>query len=241
LSNPDLNGAPPAQRLYGRRRGKPLRKHRQALVDTLLPRLAVSLVSERIDPAALFATKASGGIWLEVGFGKGEHLAAQAAANPAVGIIGCEPYLTGVAGLLSEIEARRLDNVRILVDDARALIARLPAACLSRVFVLFPDPWPKARHHKRRFIQPATLEALARVMADGAELRFATDHRGYCRAALAGLSAHPAFVWTAERAADWRARPDDWPATRYEAKAAAQGRSSVYLRFTRRARGQQGA
>jgi tRNA (guanine-N7-)-methyltransferase len=193
-------------------------------------------------------------VWLEVGFGGGEHLIAQALAHPRVGLIGAEPYEAGVAKLLAAIDKELSSpvyvggadpglepgeteggiNIRIHEGDARDVIAALPQASLGRVFVLFPDPWPKTRHHKRRFIQMETLDALARVLKDGAELRFASDDAAYAAWTLERLGAHPAFAWTARRAEDWRLRPPGWPQTRYETKAL-HGRP-VYLGFLRRDR-----
>jgi tRNA (guanine-N7-)-methyltransferase len=184
-----------------------------------------------IDLAALFPHARA--CALEVGFGGGEHLTAQARAHPDWGFIGCEPFLNGVAKLLGQIDGGRVANVRVHPDDARDVIARLPDASLSAIYVLFPDPWPKLRHHKRRFVQTATLDALARLLKRGGEFRLATDHTEYARWALAHLMGHKQFHWAAERASDWRARPDDWPATRYEQKALKAGRSCVYLRFIR--------
>ncbi len=175
-------------------------------------------------------------VWLEVGFGAGEHLAAQAEAHSDIRFIGCEPFVNGVAALLSRIDSLRLSNIRIYTDDARFLIDRLEPGTVARVFVLFLDPWPKARHARRRFIASDTLDALARVMADGAQLRFATDDAAYLRWALAALIAHEGFRWTAEKAEDWRTRPGDQPATRYEEKARAKGNLPVFLNFERRAR-----
>ena len=223
-------------RLYGRRRGRPLRRHRRDLVATLLPEIAVHLPDAgRLDPAALFEPPVDE-IWLEVGFGAGEHLAEQARGNPRIGFIGCEPFINGIAGLLARIAAEGLANVRIYPDDARRLMAALPDASIGRMFVLFPDPWPKARHHKRRFISRATLDGLARVLRDGAELRLATDHAEYCRWMLDCLQRHPAFAWLARGPGDWRERPPDWPATRYEAKARAAEARPVFLRFRRAGR-----
>ena len=170
-------------------------------------------------------------VWLEVGFGGGEHLAWQAEANPNIGVIGAEPYVSGMAKLLSKIAERNAANIRLYPEDATDIIAALPDASLSRVFILFPDPWPKTRHHKRRFLQTAMLDALARVMKPGAELRFATDDKGYLVWALERLMAHPCFAWTAQGARDWRERTPDWPQTRYEAKAL-HG-VPVFLRFVR--------
>jgi tRNA (guanine-N7-)-methyltransferase len=230
--------------LYGRRVGRPLRADRRRLLADLLPRLTLDLGGARagtLDPRVAFAAPAFDGgtpvaprvVWLEVGFGSGEHLAAQAAAHPDVGLIGCEPFINGVAAALQHIEAARLENVRIYPDDARAVIDALAPGCLARVFVLFPDPWPKARHAKRRFIADANLDALARVMAPGAELVVASDDMGYVRWALGRLLAHAAFAWTATRAADWRTRPAGQPATRYEEKARQHGIRPVFLVFQR--------
>ena len=229
---------PPAGPLFhGRRRGRRLRPARQALMDGLLPALAIALPAEdgALTPAAIFGAGVSS-CEIEIGFGGGEHLAAQAAARPDVRFIGCEPYLNGVARLLGHIDSQGLDNIRIWPDDARLLLAALPARCVDRVYVLFADPWPKARHAKRRIISAETLDALARVMTDGAELRFASDDRGYVRWALGHLLDHAEFDWTARGAGDWRRRPADWPATRYQAKAVRQGRQPVYLRARRRPR-----
>jgi tRNA (guanine-N7-)-methyltransferase len=207
-------------------------------------------------------------VWLEVGFGAGEHLVWQAENNPDIGIIGAEPYISGIAKLLSKIAAPtptrsasprdlplpgggkesaksipppergrlgggQFSNIRIYEGDARDVIAALPDACLSRVFILFPDPWPKTRHHKRRFIQMEMLDQLARVMKAGAELRFATDDKGYLVWALERFMAHRKFLWTANAPSGWRERPADWPETRYEAKAVKAQDTCIYLSFRR--------
>jgi tRNA (guanine-N7-)-methyltransferase len=217
---------------FGRRRGRRLRTGQQALLSDLLPRIAVT--APPAAPAALFMPPPRE-VWLEIGFGGGEHLAAQAAANPAIGLIGCEPFVNGVVALLAQVKAQALANVRIWQGDARALLAGLPPAAIGRAFILFPDPWPKVRHHKRRLITAAFLDALARVLAPGAELRLATDDRDYLAWMLERLTVHPGFAWCARGPEDWRRRPADWPATRYEAKALAAGRRPAYLRFVRRA------
>jgi len=221
--------------LYGRRRGRPLRANRQVLVDRLLPALAIDPDRLPPDPRALFPVPVRD-LWVEVGFGGGEHLLEQAARHPEVGFIGCEPFLNGVAKLLAGIDAADppLRNIRLYPDDARALLAALPDASVGRVFVLFPDPWPKSRHHRRRFIAPPQLDLLARVMRPGAELRLATDHMDYLRWMLFYLLDHPAFRWCARGPADWRGRPGDWPPTRYEEKALEKGLVPAYLRFERR-------
>jgi tRNA (guanine-N7-)-methyltransferase len=219
--------------IYGRRKGHRLRPGRQRLLDELLPKLRVQPPEgATLDPASLFAPRPQR-IWLEIGFGGGEHLAAQAAAHPEVGLIGCEPFIGGVARLLSLIAAQGLANVRLFTDDARLLLQALPDACLERVFVLFPDPWPKTRHHKRRIVNPQTAAELVRLLRPGGEVRLATDDMGYARAMLLALRARPELQWQARRAADWCRRPADWPGTRYENKALAGRRACVYLRFVR--------
>jgi tRNA (guanine-N7-)-methyltransferase len=221
--------------LHGRRRGKKLRVGQQSLLDTLLPRLALALPAEpqKIDLARLFGGRLPpAGVWLEIGFGAGEHLVWQAEQHPDVGLIGCEPYLNGVAKCLAHIERAGLTNVRLFTDDARLVMAALPAGSLSRVFVLFPDPWPKTRHHKRRFVQRDNLDRLAELMLPGAELRLATDDPSYLPWMVEHACTHPAFAWLAEGPADWRARPADWPGTRYEQKMLAG--KPVFLRLQRR-------
>jgi tRNA (guanine-N7-)-methyltransferase len=237
--------------LHGRRRGKKLRAGQQSLLDTLLPRLAVALPGEpivtpegdvaesaaKIDLAGLFGGAVPpDGVWLEVGFGGGEHLVWQAEHHPEVGLIGCEPYMNGVAKCLAQIERAGVSNVRVFTDDARFVMAALPPRSVSRAFVLFPDPWPKARHHKRRFVQRANLNVLARLMKPEAELRLATDDPSYLPWMVEHACTHPAFEWLAERPADWRARPGDWPPTRYEQKRLA-GHEPAFLRFRRRREG----
>ena len=227
---------PGREQFYGRRRGRPLRAGQRDRQQHLLPRLSFTLPEgAKFDPASLFPP-ACHEIWLEIGFGGGEHLAEQAERHRDVGFIGCEVFENGVAKLLSEVERRGLDNVRIFAEDARPLLAALPPHSTSRVFILFPDPWPKARHHKRRLVAPATLDRLAEIMTDGAELRLATDDPGYQSWMLEHATNHPAFTWTARRRADWRERPDDWPATRYEQKARKAGRTPIFLRLNRQAR-----
>ena len=168
-------------------------------------------------------------LWLEIGFGGGEHLAYQAERNPGVGIIGCEPYLNGIGEPLKQIETRKLKNIRLHGDDARPLIDALPDASLDRVFILYPDPWPKTRHHKRRIISTEFLTSLARVMKPGAELRLATDHADYATWMLERLLAHPDFKWTAKSCDDWLKPWPDYTPTRYEQKALAG--KPTYLSF----------
>ena len=223
--------------LHGRRRGKKLRAGQQSLLDTLLPRLLLALpadAADKIDLAQAFGGKLpTDGIWLEVGFGAGEHLVWQAEQHPGVGLIGCEPYMNGVAKCLAQIERTGVANIRLFTDDARFVMAALPPRSLSRVFVLFPDPWPKTRHHKRRFVQRENLDLLADLMIGGAELRLATDDPSYLPWMIEHACTHPAFAWLAERPADWRERPADWPPTRYERKMLA-GHKPVFLRLIRK-------
>ncbi len=217
------------RQLYGRRKGPKLSAHQQLLRDTLLPRLLLHPETGR-DPRDYF-DEAVDDVWLEVGYGAGEHLLWQAQHHPGVGLIGAEPYVAGTAKLLSKLAATPMPNLRLFEDDARDIVDALPDACLGRFFLLFPDPWPKTRHHKRRFLQTEMLDRLARVLKPGTELRFASDDAGYVAYALERLMGHRAFVWTARSQADWKTRPADWPPTRYEAKEL-HG-PPVFLRFVR--------
>lgn len=232
----DRHTAPPGRLLYGRRKGRPLRPGRQALLDERLPALDIALPEGdgALDVRSLFA--GCGDVWLEIGFGAGEHLLRQAAANPETGFIGCEPYLGGVARLTSAADGETLRRIRVFRDDARLLLAALPDASIGRAFALFPDPWPKTRHRKRRIIAGDTVAQLARVLRDGAELRTATDIDGYKAWMLERVLASGAFDWTARGPRDWRNRPEDWPETRYERKARAAGRTPVFFRFRRHPR-----
>lgn len=224
-------------RFHGRRRGRRLRPGRRDLLETVLPRLRVSPQAEAaaLDPGTLFPGGVAD-VWIEIGFGAGDHLAAIAAAHPDHGFIGCEPFVNGVAALLSRIVSGHLDNIRIFDDDARLLLPKLASASVGRAFLLFPDPWPKQRHRDRRLVAPRILSELARILKDGAELCFASDHMGYVAWTLELATAHPEFVWLATGPADWRRRPADWFETRYERKARTRGQPCVYLRFRRRPR-----
>lgn len=222
--------------VYGRTKGKSLRSRQAHLMETLFPRVSISLAEKAIDPRALFDEAEE--IWLEIGFGGGEHLAHQASLHPDIGFLGCEPFINGVAKLIAEIDERGLGNVRILNDDARFLLERLAPASLARVNILYPDPWPKKRHHKRRFINGETLGFLARALKPGGEFRFASDIPDYIAWTLAHIARFnrekgETFIWTAEKPADWRTPYEGWPGTRYEAKAIREGRTPVYLSFRR--------
>ena len=225
------DGSTPVRRLYGRSRGKALRAGQERLLAEALP-----LFSHCARRPWLRDTHSSAPpreVWLEIGFGAGEHLIEQAKANPDVGFIGCEPFLNGVVAALAGIEREGLANVRLRRGDAQAVIEAAPDAFFSRVFMLYPDPWPKRRHHKRRIVAVGMIEALARVMRSGAELRFATDIDDYAGWTLARFLASPHFRWAAARADDWRRPWPEWRPTRYEAKARRADRESVYLTFVR--------
>ncbi|MBL8643306.1 MAG: tRNA (guanosine(46)-N7)-methyltransferase TrmB [Rhodospirillaceae bacterium] len=221
---------------YGRRKGKPLTTARQTVLDTLMPRLRIDppQSGSMIDVRALFPQTTTD-IWLEIGFGAGEHLATQAARNPDVGIIGGEVFINGVASLVRYVDAQSLKNIRIFNDDVRLLLPALPDGCLSRVFVLFPDPWPKVRHAKRRFIGPQNLNHLARVMRPGAELRIASDHPVYIQWVMEQVPPHPAFTWQVTGPEDWATAPPDHVETRYQLKAGKEGRKPAFFRFFRTA------
>ncbi len=216
-------------RSFGRLKARPIKPRQAALIETLLPTVRLDL-SAPLDLRALSADATE--TWLEIGFGGGEHLAGQAARHPEHLLLGAEPFLNGAASALRHIEDDALTNVRLHVGDARELIAVLPDAGLSRIFILFPDPWPKTRHHKRRLIQPDLVGELARVLAPGGRLRFATDWADYANSALQRLRAEPRLRWTARRADDWRTAPADHVPTRYQAKRLGDI-APVYLDFVR--------
>lgn len=218
-------------KFFGRRKGRALRPAQQRLYEERLPAYTLDPKALPVDPRDLFGVPVRA-VWMEIGFGSGEHLVAQAEANPEIGMIGCEPFINGVVKCVRDLDAAKLRTVRLYPDDARHVLDVLPDASLDRIFVLFPDPWPKKRHRLRRFIGPDNLPRLARVLAPGGELRCATDHPDYLEWALFHVSRDPAFDWLAEGPDDWRSRPADQPPTRYERKALA-GRPS-YLRFRRR-------
>jgi tRNA (guanine-N7-)-methyltransferase len=222
---------------HGRRHGRRLSSHRQRLLAGLLPRLRVPVQPETgmVDPSGLFSRQPSA-VWLEIGFGSGEHLAEQARRHPDIGFIGSEVFVNGVAALLHHIERLQLTNVRIFDDDARLLLTVLPEASITRMFLLFPDPWPKARHAKRRFVGPTNLANLARLLADGGELCIATDDAAYARWTLQHLVGQTEFLWPVRSARDWRNPPGDWIETRYQRKATAAGRHPIFLRFERQPR-----
>ena len=226
----------PHRNFYGRLKGKTLKASQKTYLDEDLADLSPGPVSwddnpdrTPLDLEALFGGRP---VWLEVGFGGGEHLVHQAASNPDVGIIGCEPYINGVAMLLGKIRRARVDNIAVHPGDARDLMDVLPEASLDRAFLLYPDPWPKARHHRRRFVTEEHLVPLARALKPGAIFRVATDIEDYVRQTLEEVPLF-GFDWLAERPGDWRAPWDDWLSTRYEQKALREGRTPHYLTFRR--------
>jgi tRNA (guanine-N7-)-methyltransferase len=217
-------------RLYGRAKGHKLRAGQQALVDDFLPQVAVP--DGPIDAHALFGDDRP--LEFEIGFGAGEHLAYQAALRPNHGFIGCEPFVNGVVGALMHIRDDQLTNVRIHMGDALDVLGRLPDASLDRVYLLHPDPWPKARHAKRRMMNPGPLDRIAAKLRPGGEFRFGTDHPIYCRWAMMQMNQRRDFAWQAQSASDFLVRPDDWPETRYARKARTVfGHDIWYFRYIR--------
>ncbi len=228
----------PWRNFYGRRHGKTLRPIQEKMLTELLPRLVPKGVAwaenpgrEKVDFRAM--VPGSSRTWLEIGFGGGEHLVAMAKANPDVAMIGCEPFINGVAMCLYAHEKAGVSNVRIHAGDAREIFDVAVDGAFDRIFVNYPDPWPKSRHHKRRFIGHDNLPQLARVCASGGRLHIATDIPDYVRHSIEALEAFPEFQWTAERPKDWQEPWCDWPSTRYEQKALREGRIPHYLTFLR--------
>ncbi|MDF3415738.1 tRNA (guanosine(46)-N7)-methyltransferase TrmB [Sulfitobacter sp. M57] len=226
----------PHRNFYGRLKGKTLKPAQRGYLAEDLEGLSPGPVSWEENPQrtpldldALFDGRP---VWLEVGFGGGEHMVHQAASNPGVGIIGCEPYINGVAMLLGKIRKAGVDNVAVYPNDVRDMFEVLPEASIDRAFLLYPDPWPKARHHRRRFVTEEHLVPLARALKPGSIFRVATDIEDYVRQALEEVPKF-GFEWLAERPGDWRTPWDDWISTRYEQKALREGRVPHYLTFRR--------
>jgi tRNA (guanine-N7-)-methyltransferase len=218
---------------FGRRKGHPLRTRQAALFESLLPRLALDLAAPAPnDLAALFPARFES-LRLEIGFGGAEHLIAEAQAHPRTGFIGCEPFVNGMAKALVAIDQLGLANIRLYHGDAVGLLAWLPSRALSRVDLLYPDPWPKRRHWKRRFVSDSNVAALARVLRPSGEFRFATDWASYAEWTLLRVLRSRDFTWIAERADDWRKPWPGFSGTRYEAKALGEGRAPTYLVFKR--------
>lgn len=217
-------------RSFGRRHGRKLKASHADLVDKLLPQLMIPVSESPLEAASLFANPAHP-LRMEIGFGGGEHLVGQAVTLPEVNFIGCEPYMNGMAKLLAVIDRENLNNIRLYDDDARVLLARFPDASFARLDVLFPDPWPKARHHKRRIISQDTLELFHNKLLPGGILRLATDHAEYGAWMLEQLMRFGKLRWTAEREADWTNPPSDWIPTRYQRKAEEEGRPAMFLEW----------
>lgn len=228
---PAMNDPVTIRRLYGRRQGHKLRDGQAALVEELLPKVEVPQ-SGPLDAEVLFG--AARPLRLEIGFGAGEHLAGQALAAPETGFIGCEPFLNGVVGALGHIRDQKLDNVRLHMGDALTVLERLPDASLDGVYLLHPDPWPKARHAKRRMINHGPLDVIAAKLKPGAEFRLGTDDPTYCRWSMMVMGQRRDFTWTAKRSADFLERPADWPQTRYDQKARRHGKEVWYFRYRRK-------
>jgi len=229
-----MNDPTTIRRLYGRRQGHKLRAGQSSLVEETLPALSVPATGP-LDAATLFDDSTAGQrpLEVEIGFGGGEHLAAQAAARPDTGFIGCEPFLNGVVQALGHIRDAELSNVRLHMGDALEVLERLPDASLSRVYLLHPDPWPKARHAKRRMVNDGPLDVIAAKLMPGAEFRLGTDDPTYCRWAMSVMNRRRDFRWLANDARDFLERPADWPETRYERKARRQGHEVWYFRYRR--------
>ena len=217
---------------FGRRKGHKLRAHQADLIADLLPTLVLDTAVKIDDLRSVFAMPVET-VRLEIGFGGGEHLIAEAMAQPHTGFIGCEPYVNGMAKILAQIETHSISNIRLFAGDAAELLAWAPEHSLARVDLIHPDPWPKKRHWKRRFVQDATVAQLARVLLPSGEFRFVCDIDSYVEWTLAHLQRMPDFVWLAERADDWRLPWTGYTMTRYGRKAEREGRKAAYLRFRR--------
>jgi len=218
---------------FGRRKGHRLRPHQAELLDTLLPRLAIALGAPAPSDLSKLFPVAVDSVRIEIGFGGGEYMIAQAEQHPRTGFIGVEPFVNGMAKALAAIEAKQLGNIRLHFGDAVFLLDWLPTAALARVDLIYPDPWPKRRHWKRRFVQDKSVAEIARILRPNGEFRFASDIPDYAAWTLRHLLRSRDFAWTAERADDWRCPWPGFSGTRYEAKAKRQGRAPCYLIFRR--------
>ncbi len=238
-----------AYQFYGRRKGKKIKPSREVLLDHLLPRLRLPRFDENqsVSPDCVFPFKPKE-VWLEIGFGGGEHLAEQSFRYQDIGFVGAEVFLNGVTSLLTHLSGKertddigqdvclkegRTDNVRIYDEDVRDILPSFQASSFDRIYVLFPDPWPKRKHKDRRFIGPKNLAVLSRLLKKGGELRIASDDMNYIRWSLEHLLKHQDFQWTAQTSLDWTSPPCDWVSTRYEQKALAKGKKPIYLIFKR--------
>ena len=216
---------------FGRRKAKPLKQSQKELTESLLPELLIDIsVPAPASPTELFSGRAENCI-LEIGFGGGEHMADRAKHNPQTGFIGCEPFVNGMAKALSAIDENGLSNIRLYDEDAARLLDWLPDSCLERVYLLYPDPWSKKRHWKRRFVSEANLARIHRVLQPGGEFRFASDIDHYVNWTLRHILAHGGFEWLATASSDWKEPWEGWLSTRYEQKAIREGRTPAYLIF----------
>jgi tRNA (guanine-N7-)-methyltransferase len=227
--DPDSSASPRA--FFGRHKRHALKPRQAALFDSLLPRLGLELTTPAPAELRTLFPRAVDEVRLEIGFGGGEHLIAQAQAHPNVGFIGTDAFLNGVAKALVAIDAHKLDNIRLFFGDASELLDWLPDAALARIDLLYPDPWPKRRHWKRRFVQDESLKRFARILKGRGEFRFATDIAGYADYVLMRILRSPDFLWIAECADDWRKPWEGFVRTRYEAKAIREGRTPAYFIF----------
>lgn len=227
------DSARPHGSFFGRRKGHKLRLHQADLIAQLLPQLSVDLSSPAPSDLRVLFDGAVDAVRLEIGFGGGEHLVAEARAAPHLGFIGCEPYVNGMAKILAQIEMHEIRNIRLVAGDAAELLTWVPPRSLARIDLIHPDPWPKRRHWKRRFVQDATIAAMARAIPPGGEFRFVCDIDSYVEWTLSHLLRTPQFEWLAQRADDWRLPWPNYTMTRYGRKATREGRRASYLRFKR--------
>ena len=236
---PPGEATPQGQRaFFGRRKGHKLRAHQADLIAHFLPRFALDISGPPVTDLTTLFGRPVDNVRLEIGFGGGEHLIAEAQAFPDTAFIGCEPYVNGMAKILTLIEEGNLGNIRLFAGDASEWLAFLPARSLARIDLIHPDPWPKRRHWKRRFVQDTTIAAMARALEPGGEFRFVSDIDDYCAWTLAHFMRAPGFAWTAERAADWRQPWPGYTMTRYGRKAEREGRTAAYLIFRKRGGGE---
>jgi len=217
----------PDRQFFGRRKFRPIRKERSQALEDVIENFSLP---EKVNLREIFGDKK---LWLEIGFGAGEHLAEQAARHPEIGFIGCEPFLNGVSSLAMELLERDIKNVRLWLDDALPLLQQFPEQSLDRIFLLFPDPWPKTRHYKRRFIQDHTVELLAKVLKPGGKLCLATDDTPLAEWMLLHAVKSPQLSWDNAAHGDWHTPPADWVETRYQQKAAQQGRQAKFITLTK--------
>lgn len=220
-------------KFYGRRKGKPMRSNKLDAYEQILPAITIKAPSSPVQAAQFFDFPVRE-TWMEIGFGDGEHLLHHAIQNPDIGMIGCEPFINGIAALCVGIRKHNLKNIRIWPEDARKLLPLIADHSVDRCFLLNSDPWPKTRHHKRRFIQQETLDDIHRLLKPGANFRMSSDHPSLVSWQLEKAFFHGGFEWMANNADDWRRRPDDLPETRYQNKGLKQGRPTVFLDFSAR-------